>query len=261
MPYASNDRLLQPAPALVSLIMTVFNREQYLASAIESVLLQTYPHFELILWDDGSTDHSLGIASQYARRDSRIRLIAAEHQGRALALQQAHDQAIGSYVGWVDSDDRLDYAALAATTAILDRSPEIGMVYTQYQIIDAADRMIGLGKRCQIPYSEIQILVDFMTFHFRLIRRSIYEQVGGIDPSFPCAMDYDLCLKLSEITQIDYLEQPLYFYRDHAESISQSQYAKQLHHSQRAVQNALERRGLSNVYQLVVRPPDRKSVV
>jgi glycosyltransferase involved in cell wall biosynthesis len=241
-------------PPSISIIMTVFNRAQYLETAIESVLSQTYSNFELLIWDDGSTDRSIEIAEHYAEHDSRIRFIAAEHQGRALALKNAHNSAIGTYVGWLDSDDRLAPTALAATAEILDANPEIGMVYTQYQTIDADDRLGGLGKRCHIRYSDIQILVDFMTFHFRLIRRSLYEQVGGVDVSFPCAMDYDLCLKLSEVTQICALEQPLYFYRDHSESISQRQYTQQLHHSQRAVRNALERRGLSNDYELVVQP-------
>ena len=169
----------------VSVIMTVFNRAQYLEAAIESVLSQTYSNFELLIWDDGSTDRSIDIAAHYARQDSRIRFIAAEHQGRALALKNAHDSAAGTYVCWLDSDDRLAPTALAATVEILEANPEIGMVYTQYQIIDAADRIGGLGSRCHIRYSDIQILVDFMTFHFRLIRRSIYEQVGGVDVSFP----------------------------------------------------------------------------
>jgi glycosyltransferase involved in cell wall biosynthesis len=240
---------------LVSVIMTVFNRERYLRSAIESVISQTYTNFELLIWDDGSTDHSLDIAASYAERDPRIHLIAAKHQGRAPALRNAHDRAIGTYVGWLDSDDRLAPSALAATTAILDTNPEVGMVYTQYQTINAADQIGGLGRRCYIPYSDIQILVDFMTFHFRLIRRSIYEQVGGVDMSFPCAIDYDLCLRLSEVTQVYSLAEPLYFYREHNDSISQRQHAEQIYYSQRAIQNALERRGLSNYYELVVHPP------
>ena len=242
---------------LVSVIMTVFNREEYLEAAIESVLCQTYPNFELLIWDDGSTDRSIEIAKYYAEQDSRIRFIAGEHTGRALALKNAHDNAVGTYVGWLDSDDRLAPDALTATVNILDTNPEIGMVYTQYQTIDAADQIGALGSRCHIRYSNLQILVDFMTFHFRLIRRSIYEQVGGVDVSFPCAMDYDLCLKLSEVTQIYFLEQPLYFYRNHSESISQRQYTEQIYQSQRAIRKALERRGLSNDYELVVQPSNR----
>jgi glycosyltransferase involved in cell wall biosynthesis len=235
--------------------MTVFNREQYLGAAIASVLSQTYPHFELIIWDDGSTDRSLQIATHYAEQDARIRLVPATHQGRVRSLKQAHDMAAGLYVGWLDSDDRLDPDALTATVKLLDEHPEVGMVYTQYQTIDADDQITGLGRRCKIPYSELQMLVDFMTFHFRLLRRSVYEQVGGVDLSFPCAIDYDLCLRLAEVTKFYALEQPLYFYREHLESISQGQFSEQLHHAQRAVRKALARRGLADVYQLVVRPP------
>lgn len=165
--------------------------------------------------------------------------------------------AVGTYVGWLDSDDLLAPTALTATVAILDMYPHLGMVYTQHQTIDAEDNIGGLGRRCKIPYSQLQMLVDFMTFHFRLIRRCVYEQVGGVDLSFPCAIDYDLCLKLSEITEFYHLEQPLYFYREHSESISQGQSSKQIYHSQRAVENALERRSLSDVYKLVIRPPKR----
>lgn len=258
MSYPACDHPNQPSDgSSVSLIMTVFNREKYLGAAIESVLSQTYTNFELIIWDDGSSDRSLNIATDYAKQDSRIRLIAGDHQGRVLSLKQAHDMATGIYVGWIDSDDLLAPTALTATVALLDMYPDVGMVYTQYQTIDAEDNIGELGKRCQIPYSELQILVDFMTFHFRLIHRSIYEQVGGVDLSFPCAIDYDLCLKLSEVTEFYYLEQPLYFYREHPESISQGQFSKQLHHSRRAVENALERRGLSDVYKLVIKPPNR----
>ena len=62
---------------------------------------------------------------------------------------------------------------------------------------------------------EIDSIVVLMTFHFRLIRRECFEQAGGIDPYFESAIDYDLCLRLSEITQIKHLKVPLYEYRVH----------------------------------------------
>jgi glycosyltransferase involved in cell wall biosynthesis len=258
MSYPASDHQSQPLEAsFVSLIMTVFNREKYLGAAIASVLSQTYTNFQLIIWDDGSSDQSLNIATDYAQQDARIRLIAADHQGRVLSLKQAHDMVAGVYVGWIDSDDLLAPTALTATAALLDTHPNVGMVYTQYQTIDAENNIGGLGRRCQIPYSELQMLVDFMTFHFRLIRPSVYDQVGGVDLSFPCAIDYDLCLRLSEVTEFYYLEEPLYFYREHTESISQGQSSEQQYHARRAVENALQRRGLSDVYKLVIKPPSR----
>jgi glycosyltransferase involved in cell wall biosynthesis len=74
----------------VSLITTVYNRAQYLGCAIESVLAQTFADFELIIWDDGSTDGSLEVAQEYALQDQRIRVIAAPHQGRVQSLFDAH---------------------------------------------------------------------------------------------------------------------------------------------------------------------------
>jgi glycosyltransferase involved in cell wall biosynthesis len=97
---------------LISLITTVYNRQHYLQAAIHSVLAQTHSNFELLIWDDGSTDESLPIAQRFTQQDRRIKVFAAPHQGRAFALQAAHAQATGDYLGWVDSDD-----LLAATTS------------------------------------------------------------------------------------------------------------------------------------------------
>jgi glycosyltransferase involved in cell wall biosynthesis len=132
----------------ITLLLTTYNRSPYLSSATESILTQTYPNFELILWDDGSTDRSLQIARHYAQQDDRICLIAAPHRGRAHSLKAAHALAKGDYVGWVDSDDKLAPTALQEPIALLNTQPQVGMVYTDYEVIDAAERPKGLGKRC-----------------------------------------------------------------------------------------------------------------
>jgi GT2 family glycosyltransferase len=91
-----------------------------------------------------------------------------------------------------------------------------------------------------------------MTFHFRLMRRSLYEKVGGIAPQFIYAQDYDLCLKLSEITDIHHLERPLYYYRNHPQSISQGKRVEQIGYAQQAINDAIMRRGLGDRYELDV---------
>jgi hypothetical protein len=85
-----------------------------------------------------------------------------------------------------------------------------------------------------------------------LRRRQLYEQVGGIDCAFTAALDYDLCLKLSEITQIHHLQEPLYFYRIHDDRISTQRHLEQIECSMRAVNNALDRRGLGQQFELEV---------
>jgi glycosyltransferase involved in cell wall biosynthesis len=233
--------------AAVSLIITVYNREPFLAETIESVLAQTYRDFELLIWDDGSTDGSVAIAEHYAQQDARIRCVAAGHQGFAPALRAAIATTTGTYLGWVDSDDLLAPMALEETIAVLNGSSSVGMVYTQYNVIDETGVDQGLGVRNQVSYSRDQLLVSFMTFHFRLLRRSVYEQVGGLDASYERAEDYDLCLRLSEVTEIRQVAKPLYFYRQHSGNMTNDQ-LEQIRWSYQAAVSALKRRGLDGKY-------------
>ena len=167
-------------------------------------------------------------------------------------IASAHAAAIGKYVGWVDSDDRIAPTALAETATVLDTHPEVGLVYTDYLVIDEGNSVKGLGQRCRIPYSKNRLLVDFMTFHFRLIRRTVFESCGGIDTSFQLAEDYDLCLRLSEVTQVAHVAKPLYYYRQHTQSVSHQQRVEQILASKEAISRALIRRGLSDRYELDV---------
>ena len=237
----------------ISLITPVYNRAEYLPLTLDRILAQTQPNFELLIWDDGSTDNSLQIAQSYAFTDDRIHVIAAPHQGISLSLTSAIASTTFPYLGWVDSDDLLAPTALAETAAILDTHPHIGLVYTNHLIIDEHGQDKGLGRLCRIPYSKDRLLTDFMTFHFRLMRRSVYEQVGGIDPSFTTAEDYDLCLKLSEVTDIYHLPKPLYFYRRHSGNVTNNQ-IDTIRCTHQAISNALQRRGLDPHYHLNVTP-------
>lgn len=244
-------------PNIVSLVMTVYNREDYLSQAIDSILAQTYPHWHLTIWDDGSTDRSPEIAQHYAQLDPRIHFIPGQHAGQTRALKTATASTNYPYFGWVDSDDLLAPSALAATVNILDTQPQVGMVYTDHRLIDESGKDLGLGARCQIPYSSERLLLDFMTFHFRLIRREIYNKIGGIDIEILHVQDYDICLKISEIAEIYHHPQPLYFYRVHSTMISQTQRADLTANAAKAVSNALVRRGLSDRYRLNVTPDGR----
>jgi glycosyltransferase involved in cell wall biosynthesis len=264
-------------PSLVSLVMTVYNREDYLSLALDSILLQTYPHWHLTIWDDGSTDSSPDIAREYAKLDPRVRCVKANHAGQTHSLRAAmrtienpclvlplcggNLRKANRYFGWVDSDDLLAPDALAMTVAILDEKTEIGMVYTDHRLIDCEGRDLGLGARCQIPYSKERLLIDFMTFHFRLIRRPIYDAVGGIDVELNHVQDYDLCLKISEVTEIYHYPSPLYEYRVHPTMISSTQKAQVTAGAARAVRNALVRRGLNDRYRLDVIEGDRFKIV
>jgi filamentous hemagglutinin family protein len=237
---------------LISIVIVNYNRERYLEAAIASVLAQTWQDFELLIWDDGSTDGSVAIAHAYAQQDGRVRVFQAYHQGVAAACKAAISQTSGTYIGIVDSDDILAPTALAQTATVLNCHPETGFVYTDYLNIDQDGKVLGYGQRCNIPYSQDGLLVNFMTFHFRLMRRSVYDRVGGVNKSFRGAEDYDLCLRLSEVTQVRRVKQPLYLYRIHSQSISVTRKNEQILWSQKAIAQALRRRGLADKLQIDV---------
>ena len=231
----------------VSLIMTIYNQEAFVAKAIRSVLDQSEPDWELIIWDDGSTDLSPEIASVYCQNEPRIRVVHARHTGRVSALASAMCLARAPYVGWIDGDDKLGVRALEATTAVLDRHPQIGLVYTDYADMNGYDQVLGRGARCAKPYSPKALLTDFMVFHFRLYRRSLPIDYGSLTPY---AEDYDLVLRLSEKTRFHHLPQAHYFYRRHRGSTSHRHQVSQLLGARDAIEKALVRRGLSGQYQV-----------
>jgi len=241
---------------LISIVITAYNRERYLGQAIESVLQQTFADFELLVWDDGSRDRSVEIAEHYARQDRRVRVMAAAHQGRVAALKAAIAHTTGPYLGWVDSDDWLAPTALAETVRVLQAQPQTGMVYTDYLDVDGQGEVIRYGRRCQIPYSKDRLLLDFMTFHFRLLRRSVFDQVSGINGASDYVEDYDLCLRLSEVTDIRRVRQPLYYYRNHADSASQRWQLEQILRARSTITQALKRRGLADQLAVEVRFPE-----
>lgn len=104
---------------LVSIIIPVYNTELYLNKCIESVISQTYKNLEIILVDDGSTDNSVEICDEYARKDNRIKVIHQKNGGQALARNTAMKYVNGDYIVYIDSDDvvsieHIDYLLLLA---------------------------------------------------------------------------------------------------------------------------------------------------
>ncbi|SHI37732.1 Glycosyltransferase involved in cell wall bisynthesis [Anaerovibrio lipolyticus DSM 3074] len=94
--------------AKVSVIVPVYNVEKYLRRCLDSILAQTYENLEILLLDDGSSDNSYEIMSEYAQKDSRIKIFKCEHKGIATVRKNGIEWATGDYVGFVDSDDWIE---------------------------------------------------------------------------------------------------------------------------------------------------------
>jgi glycosyltransferase involved in cell wall biosynthesis len=123
----------------VSVIMAVHNEERFLADAIESVLAQTFPDFELLVSDDGSSDKTPEIASRYAERDSaRVRVLRAErNEGKPFALNRALAARAGELVAWLDGDDVMLPQKLARQVQTLDANPRAAGCSHDAEMFDA----------------------------------------------------------------------------------------------------------------------------
>lgn len=112
---------------LVSVLMTAYNREKYIAAAIESVLASTYSNFELIITDDQSKDHTAEIAKRYAEKDKRIKVFINEQNlGDYPNRNKAASYAQGKYLKYVDADDAIYPWGLQLLVQMMEQFPEAG---------------------------------------------------------------------------------------------------------------------------------------
>ncbi len=230
--------------SLVSIALPLYNTARFLPAALDSLLAQDHPHWECLLWDDGSTDGGSGIAAEYAHRDPRIRLFGnGRNNGLGIALASALEHAAGEYLCVLDSDDELEPNALSSMLAFMRERPQLGMAYSQYVEIDEGGVLLRPGKHYLAPYSAQHLLVHFMTYQFRLLRADAYRTIGGFDPTMGISPDYDLCLRMSEHYPIAHLAEPLYRYRMRPDSISHRSRLRQVRASFDAALRALHRRG------------------
>ena len=120
----------------VSVIVPIYQVEKYLPKCIDSILAQTFCDFELILVNDGTKDNSPAIMQEYAKRDSRIRLVHKENGGLSSARNAGLDVAAGEYIAFVDADDYIEPTLLADTVAAMDRSGADQVLFNYRKVVD-----------------------------------------------------------------------------------------------------------------------------
>lgn len=118
----------------ISIIIPCYNSEKYLGACMDSVLAQTFADFEVLLIDDGSLDHTLAVAQHYARKDSRVHVLAKENGGVAAARNLGLEHAQGEWITFVDSDDLLPVDALE--TLLSGASDQVDMVVCAHETFD-----------------------------------------------------------------------------------------------------------------------------
>ncbi len=201
---------------LVSVLMTAYNREKYIAEAIESILNQRYKNWELIIVDDRSTDNTLEIARHYERLDPRIKVYQNERNlGDYPNRNQAARYASGKYLKYVDADDMMYPFGLEQLVYYMEQFPEAG--YGLCSLPQDRDRIYPFQLSPQEAYHR-HYIQDKWIFHkaplSSIIKREIFWQVGGFSGRLYLG-DMELWLKLSQTYPVVLMPHGIVWYRVH----------------------------------------------
>ncbi len=254
VPDLASDRLrlrdtiaVLPLRPVFSVLMPVYETpEKYLREAIESVIAQVYPDWELCIADDASKQpHVREVLEEYADHDPRIKVVFREQNGHIAATSNsALGLASGEFIALLDHDDVLSPDALFENALAVNKQPDVGVVYSDEDKIDEdGQRSLPYFKPDWAPDS---LLSRNYVSHLGVYRRRLVEEVGGFRAGFEGSQDYDLLLRVTERTErVAHIPRVLYHWRVHAGSTAatrdQKEYA--LDAGLLALQEALERRG------------------
>ncbi len=208
---------------LISVLVPAYNHARYLPAALESLLAQTYPNWEAIVVNDGSTDDTAMVMEQYAARDRRIRIFHKANGGAASALNEGLRQARGEWLCWLSSDDLFESNKLLTHVAAIDHFPGIKFFHTHYYFLDEKT-----GKKTApspqlhktMPIPELQVLRFFWSNYISgnciAIHHSVFDQVGFFNPSLHYGQDFDMWLRISARFNSFYLDERTCTTRIHA---------------------------------------------
>jgi len=213
------------APPKVSVIIPVFNGAKYLAEALQSVFSQMRRDYEVIVVNDGSTDDSIEICKQFPD----VRIIHQENQGQSAARNAGVRHARGEYIAFLDQDDRWYPEKLARQVPILEEGPIYGMVYSNADQIDKDGRIVDRNVLDLASVQPKRSIMDclgadmFIVPGTVLIRRRLFEQIGGFDERLTGYEDDDLFRRVFQTSRIHYIRDSLLQWRIYSTSCSHSE--------------------------------------
>uniref|UniRef100_E1TAA7 Glycosyl transferase family 2 n=1 Tax=Burkholderia sp. (strain CCGE1003) TaxID=640512 RepID=E1TAA7_BURSG len=238
-------------PPRISVLMPTYNADPvWLAEAIDSVRNQLYPHWELCIADDASTNQNVRpLLEHYVRLDSRIRVVFREKNGHiSAASNSALELVTSDWVGLLDHDDLLAPHALYYVAKEIVRRPEARLFYSDEDKIDLA------GRR-HSPYFKCDMNIDLfysqnMISHFGVYQKRLLDEIGGFRTGFEGSQDHDLALRCLErigAQSIIHIPRVLYHWRVHSSSTAASGDAKPyaVIAGERALNEHFERQGIN----------------
>lgn len=217
--------------------------QEWLEQAVQSVLNQTYPLWELCVCDDASESRVREYFSKITRDEKRVRFVhSAEHLGIAGALNRARSLATGDYFAFLDQDDVLSPFALHYIAESLQQG-SVDLLYTDEDYIDEEQRRL---RPIFKPDWSPDLLFSCMYMgHLLVVSRQSMDAVGGLRPDFDGAQDYDLALRITDgVPVVRHVPHVLYHWRRHTGSTAAHAAAKPYTHAagRRALEAAIQRR-------------------
>jgi glycosyltransferase involved in cell wall biosynthesis len=220
-PYVSKDEpKLKENPPLVTVVIPCYNQAHFLGEAIESVLCQTYRHFEVVVVDDGSTDETSEVASRYG--EEGVRLIRQENRGLSGARNTGLRHSGGEFLVFLDADDRLLPRALEAGLGCYEAHPECALVAGHSKLIRADGTFLRELKHeppDQDPYVAMLEKCHIAPPASGMYRRSAFEAVGGFRSGVDASADYDLYLRIARQLPICRYDEAVAEYSMHGENM------------------------------------------
>lgn len=196
--------------------MAAKNYAQFIGQAVRSVFAQTFPDWELVIIDDGSTDYTPQAVKPFLG-DPRVRYVRSDRLGQPRAKNLGLRLSRGEFVAYLDADDAWEPTKLAKQLAVLKERPEVGVSYTSRVLMDENGNIIktdsqhSAGVQGTTP-SDL-FLTNPVCFSSVVVRRVVFDQIGGFDPEFDLAIDYDLWQRVARHWQFACVPEPLMLYR------------------------------------------------
>jgi len=212
----------------VSVIIPAYNGDRYIGAAIDSVLEQTYPDYEIIVVDDGSMDNTDQVVKQYG---NRVRYLSQRNQGVAASRNFGLAAALGDYIAFLDQDDVFLPHKLASQVELLDRDSELGIVNSGWQICGDRDLNNSDPASAAVqPWQQIPDLTPANLIIWKpvflgamLFRRDWLERSGGFDTSLEQTPDVELVMRLAKMgCPAAWVEQITVKYRQHEDNASKN---------------------------------------
>ena len=206
----------------VSAVIATYNRSSRLEGAIESALQQTYDELEIVVVDDGSTDDTSELLETYSKQPNFRTFRNDENRGQSFSKNKGTELAQGEFVAFLDDDDRWVPTKIEKQVRSLRAKPDDYCgVYTGSKVTKGGTVISTTSpdKRGTL-YPDILVYNTIETFSSVLIRTSCFDRVGGFDPEFHRAMDWDLYIRLAKQYRFECISEPLVERILHDENIS-----------------------------------------